>query len=338
MAWLKVRRMKALLSRSPGPAEMLELSEVPEPVPGPGEVLVAVRACAINYPDALIIEDRYQVRPERPFSPGAEVAGVVEALGPGAVSLRVGQRVIGMPGFGGLAQKLVMRADQCVPIPDMTPAHEAAALLMTFGTALFGLKWRGGLQAGERLLVLGAAGGAGMAAVEVGKALGAEVIAAGSSKAKAAAARASGADRTLVYPAGPFDAEGRKALSALIKDACPDGVDAVFDPIGGDYAEAALRALRPEGRLLVVGFTAGIPRLPLNLVLLKQCQVIGVAWGAVARDQPALFAEVAGEVVALHKAGRIRPRIAERLSLDQAPAAIARLAAREAIGKQVVVF
>ena len=301
-------------------------------------MLVAVRACALNYPDALIIEDRYQVRPERPFAPGAEVAGVVEALGEGVSSLRKGQRVIAMPGFGGLAEKLALPASRCISIPDITPAHEAAALLMTFGTALFGLKWRGRIEPGERLLVLGAAGGVGLAAVEVGKELGAVVIAAASSKAKAAAARAAGADRTLVYPPGPFDAAGRRALSGLFKDACPQGLGAVFDPVGGDYAEAALRALRPEGRLLVVGFTAGIPHLPLNLILLKQCQVIGVAWGAVARDQPELFAEVAAEVVALHAAGRIRPRITERLPLERAPEAIARLAAREAVGKSVVVF
>jgi NADPH2:quinone reductase len=330
--------MKTLLSRAPGPASTLELADIPEPQPGPGEVLVAIRACAINYPDALIIEDRYQVRPPRPFSPGAEVAGVVEAVGEGVRSLRAGQRVIAMPGFGGLAEKLVVAADRCIAIPDITPAHEAAALLMTFGTALFGLKWRGGLQAGERLLVLGAAGGVGMAAVEVGKALGAEVIAAASTRAKAAAARAAGADQTVVYPTGPFDSEGKRALSALFKDAVAGGLDAVFDPIGGDYAEAALRALRPEGRHLVVGFTAGIPQIPLNLVLLKQCQVVGVAWGAVARDRPELFAEVASKVVALHAGGRIRPRIAERLPLERAPDAIARLAAREAIGKDVVVF
>lgn len=330
--------MRALLSCSAGPAETLELAEIPEPVPGPGEVRIAVRACAINYPDVLIIEDRYQVRPERPFSPGAEVAGVVDAVGEGVSSLRKGQRVIGMPGFGGLAEKLVLPAAQCVPIPDITPAPEAAALLMTFGTALFGLKWRGELQPGERLLVLGAAGGVGLAAVAVGKALGAQVIAATSSRTKAATARAAGADSVLIYPAGPFDVEGRKGLSTLIKQACPEGLDAVFDPIGGDYAEAALRGLRPEGRLLVVGFAAGVPRMPLNLVLLKQCQVIGVAWGAVARDQPELFAAVAGEVAALHAAGRIRPMISERLPLERAPEAIARLAAREAVGKSVVVF
>jgi NADPH2:quinone reductase len=330
--------MKTLLSRAAGPAETLELAEVPEPLPGPGEVRIAVRACAINYPDALIIEDRYQVRPERPFAPGSEIAGVVDALGPGVTSLRAGQRIIGMPGFGGLAEKLVLPADRCLPISDMAPAHEAAALLMTFGTALFGLKWRGGLRPGERLLVLGAAGGVGLAAVEVGKALGAQVIGAASSKAKAAAARGAGADGVVVYPTGPFEADGRKALAHLFKGACPGGLDAVFDPVGGDYAEAALRALRPGGRLLVAGFTAGVPRMPLNLVLLKQCQVLGVAWGAVAREQPELFAEVAGEVVALHAAGRIRPRITERLPLDRAPEAIARLAAREAVGKSVVVF
>ena len=330
--------MKTLLSHAPGPAATLELAEVPEPQPGPGEVRIAVAACALNYPDALIIEDRYQVRPPRPFAPGAEVAGVVDAVGEGVMRPRLGERVIAMPGFGGLAEKLVLAADRCAPIPADARLDEAAALLMTFGTALYGLKTRGGLKAGERLLVLGAAGGVGLAAVEIGKALGAEVIAAASSEAKAAIARDAGADRTLVYPRGPFDKDGRRALSALVKDACPEGLDVVFDPVGGDYAEAALRSLRWGGRLLVVGFTAGIPQLPLNLVLLKSCQVIGVAWGAVARDQPALFAEVAAEVAQLHAAGRIRPRITERLSLDQAPAAIARLAAREAVGKSVVVF
>ena len=330
--------MKTLLSRAPGPAETLELAEVPEPSPGPGEIRIAVAACALNYPDALIIEDRYQVRPPRPFAPGAEVSGVVDAVGAGVTALGRGDRVIGMPGFGGLAETLVLPADRCVRIPPSAPFDEAAALMMTFGTALYGLKMRGGLKAGERLLVLGAAGGVGLAAVEVGKALGAEVIAAASSPDKAAMALEAGADRTLVYPRGPFDRDGKRALSALIKDACPEGLDVVFDPVGGDYAEAALRSLRREGRLLVVGFTAGIPQMPLNLVLLKSCQVIGVAWGAVARDQPALFAEAAAEVVQLHAQGRIRPRITERLTLDQAPAAIARLAARQAVGKAVVAF
>ena len=330
--------MKILLSRAPGPAATLDLAEIPEPLPGPGEARIAVRACALNYPDALIIADRYQVRPPRPFAPGAEVAGVVDAVGKGVTTLRVGERVIAMPGFGGLAEELVAPATRCIPIPDATPFDEAAALMMTFGTALYGLKHRGGVAPRERLLVLGAAGGVGMAAVQVGKALGAEVVAAVSSEAKAAEALAAGADRTLVYPRGPFDSDGRRALSALVKGVAADGLDVVFDPVGGDYAEAALRSLRWGGRLLVVGFTAGIPQMPLNLVLLKSCQVVGVAWGAVAREHPALFAEVAAEVVALHAAGAIRPRITERIPLDHAAAAIARLAAREAVGKSVVVF
>jgi NADPH2:quinone reductase len=330
--------MKALLSRTPGPAAALELAEVPEPRPGPGEVRIAVRAAAINYPDVLIIEDRYQVRPPRPFAPGAEVAGVVDAVGEGVEGVGIGDRVIGFPGWGGLAEKLVLPGRRCIPIPDGAPVDEAAALMMTYGTALYGLKARGGLRRGERLLVLGAAGGVGLAAVEVGKALGAEVIAGVSTEAKARAARAAGADAAVVYPRGPFDAEGGKALSALFKSACQEGVDVVFDPVGGDYAEAALRSLRWEGRLLVVGFPAGIPRMPLNLVLLKGCQVVGVAWGAVGREHPEDFARVTAEVVALHASGRIRPRISERLPLERAPEAIARLAAREAVGKSVVVF
>ena len=330
--------MKALLSHAPGPAASLVLEDIPEPFPGPGEARIAVRACAINYPDVLITLDRYQVRPPRPFAPGAEVSGVVDAVGEGVASPRVGDRVIGFPGWGGLAEKLVLPADRCIPIPDAAPFDEAAALMMTYGTALHGLKQRGALEPGERLLVLGAGGGVGLAAVEVGKALGAEVFAAASSPDKAEAAGGAGADRTLVYPRGPFDLDSKKALSALIKDACPGGIDVVFDPVGGDYAEAALRSLRWEGRLLVVGFPAGIPQMPLNLVLLKSCQVVGVAWGAVARDHPALFASTAAEVVALHAAGAIRPRITERLPLDRAPEAIARLAAREAVGKSVIVF
>ena len=330
--------MKALLSRAAGPPDTLELAEVPEPQPGAGEVRIAVKACAINYPDVLIIEDRYQVRPPRPFSPGAEVAGVVDAVGEDVVRPRVGDRVIGFPGWGGLAEKLVVPIDRCIPIPDETPFDEASALMMTYGTALYGLKWRGRLEVGERLLVLGAAGGVGQAAVEAGRALGAEVVAAVSSEAKAEAAKAAGAEQTVVYPRGPFDAAGRKALSAVFKTACPDGVDVVFDPVGGDYAEAALRSLSWEGRLLVVGFPAGIPQMPLNLVLLKSCQVVGVAWGAVAREHPQLFARVAAELVVMHALGRITPRVAERLPLERAPEAIARLAAREAVGKSVVVF
>jgi NADPH2:quinone reductase len=328
--------VKALISRAPGPPEALVIEEVGEPAPGPGEVRIAVAACAVNFPDALIIEDRYQVRPQRPFSPGAEVAGVIDAVGPGVGSLRAGDRVIGFSNWGGMAEKLVLPADRCVPMPAGMPFDEAAALLMTYGTALYGLKVRGSLSDGEAVLVLGAGGGVGLAAVEVGRALGARVIAAVSSEAKAEAACAAGAERAIVYPRGPFDNEGRKALSALFKGVCPDGADVVFDPVGGDYAEAALRSIRREGRFLVVGFPAGIPRLPLNLVLLKSCQVVGVAWGAVVRDDAAAFQGIASELIGLYEQGRIRPRISERFPLERAAEAIARLGAREAVGKLLV--
>lgn len=328
--------MKALLSRSAGPPETLELAEVPEPQPGPGEVRIAVACCGVNFPDALIIEDRYQVRPERPFSPGAEVSGVVDAVGEGVTAPGVGRRVMGMAAFGGMAEKLVLPADRCVAMPETMPFDDGAALLMTYGTALYGLRARGALADGETLLVLGAAGGVGLAAVQVGKALGAVVVAAASSEAKAAIAQETGADRAVVYPRGPFDRESQKALPALFKDACQGGADVILDPVGGDYTEAALRSIRPDGRLLVIGFPAGIPKLPLNLVLLKQCQVVGVAWGAMVRSDPAGFQAIAGELVRLHAEGRLRPHISGRFPLARGAEAIARLNAREAVGKLVM--
>ena len=329
--------MKIVLSRAPGPPESLTLEDVPDPSPGPGEVVIAVKACGVNFPDALIIEDRYQVRPERPFAPGAEVAGVVESLGAGVTGLAVGQRVIGFCNWGGMAQKLAIAAVRCTPMPDAMPFDEAAALVMTYGTANYALHRRAGLKAGETVLVLGAAGGVGLAAVELAKAAGARVIAATSSAVKAELARSAGADETVVYPRGPFDKEGSKALAGLFKAACgPDGANVVLDPVGGDYAEAALRAIAWEGRFLVVGFPAGIPKLPLNLVLLKGCQVVGVAWGAEARRDPEGQDADIRQLLDLHARGLIRPRISERYPLARAGEAIARLGSRQALGKIVV--
>ena len=331
--------MKIVLSRAPGPPETLTLENVPEPIPGPGQVVVAVKACGVNFPDALIIEDRYQVRPERPFAPGAEVAGVIESLDDGVTGLEVGQRVIGFCNWGGMAQKLAIDAGRCTPMPDAMPFDEAAALVMTYGTANYALHHRAGLKAGETVLVLGAAGGVGLAAVELAKAAGARVIAAASSADKAQLAGSAGADETLVYPRGPFDKEGAKALAALFKTACgADGADVVLDPVGGDYAEAALRAIAWEGRFLVVGFPAGIPKLPLNLVLLKGCQVVGVAWGAEVRRDPQGLAANVRELLDLHARGLIRPRISERFPLARAGEAIARLGSRQALGKIVVML
>ena len=329
--------MQTLLSRAPGPPETLTLETLPDPVAGLGEALVRVKACGVNFPDVLIIEDKYQLLPERPFAPGCEIAGVVEALAPGVSGLELGQRVIAYTAFGGMSELLAVAAERLVPMPEAMPFDEGAALTMTYGTAHYALHERGRLPRGETLLVLGAAGGVGLAAVELGKAAGARVIAAVSSPDKAAAARDAGADQALVYPRGPFDREAAKALSAQFKAACgPAGADVVFDPVGGDYAEAAIRAIAWNGRFLVVGFPAGIPRLPLNLVLLKSCNVVGVAWGAVIRDDPEGESLRVRELIELYDRGLIRPRVSMRFPLARGGDAIARLAAREAIGKIVV--
>ena len=281
--------MRALVSRVVGGPESLVMAELPSPVPGDDEVRIAVRACGVNFPDTLIIEDRYQFRPTRPFPPGGEVAGVVDSVGKNVSGIRAGDRVIGWCVWGGMAEKVVAKATNCVPIPEAMPFDEASAFILTYGTSYYALKNRARLRPGETLLVLGAAGGVGLAAVELGKAMGARVVAAVSSEDKLAFAREHGADHGLVYPRGPFDKQALRGLSGLFKQACPDGADVVYDAVGGDYAEAALRVVAWEGRFLVVGFPAGIPRLPLNLALLKSCQIIGVFWAAWSRGNPPSF-------------------------------------------------
>jgi NADPH2:quinone reductase len=329
--------MKALLSKTPGGPDTLVLEEVAEPQPGPGEVRIKIVACGINYPDALIIEDKYQFRPPRPFAPGAEVSGVVDALGEGVNSLAVGQRVIGSTLSGGLAEKVVVPAGRCIPMPETMPFETAAAFTLTYATSYHALKDRGHLRQGQTLLVLGAAGGVGLAAVEIGKAFGTRVVAAVSSDEKAAVAQAHGADAAIVYPRGPFDGEQRKALSAQFKDAVgADGAHVIYDPVGGDYSEAALRAIAWEGRFLVVGFPAGIPRLPLNLTLLKSCDVCGVFWGAFATRDPKGHQANMVELLALYAEGKLKPEISQVFPFERGGDAIAALAGRKAIGKVVV--
>ncbi|MDT8759375.1 NADPH:quinone oxidoreductase family protein [Sphingomonas psychrotolerans] len=329
--------MKALLSQAPGGPETLSVAELPDPVPGKGQVLVAVKACAINYPDVLIIEDKYQFKPPRPFAPGGEIAGVVEAVGEGVTQFVPGDRVLGVIGHGGLAEKVLAGAGQLYPLPEGRSFEEGAALLLTYATTIHALLDRGRLQAGQTLLVLGAAGGVGLAAIELGKAFGARVVAAVSSDEKAAAARSAGADETLVYPRAPFDREQSKALSEAFKAAAgPRGADVIYDPVGGDYAEPALRAIAWEGRYLVVGFPAGIPKLPLNLTLLKSCDVCGVFWGAFAARDPQANQAHVERLFALWEEGRIAPRVTEAYALEDGGKAIAKMAARKAIGKLVV--
>jgi NADPH:quinone reductase-like Zn-dependent oxidoreductase len=329
--------MKALLSYEPGGPETLRLSEVADPEPGPGQLLVRVRACAINYPDVLIIEDRYQFKPPRPFAPGGEIAGTVEAMGEGVSGWAEGDRVIAMIGHGGLAEKVLVAGPMALRLPPERSFEEGSALILTYATSIHALLDRGRLKEGETLLVLGAAGGVGLAAVELGKAFGARVVAAVSSDEKAEAARAAGADATLVYPPGPFDKDASKALAKQFKEAVGGGgADVVYDPVGGDYAEPALRAIAWEGRYLVVGFPAGIPKLPLNLTLLKSCDVCGVFWGAFAARDPQANAAHIATLFRLWSEGRIAPRVSATWPLERAGEAIAHMAARKAVGKLVV--
>jgi NADPH2:quinone reductase len=329
--------MKALLSRAPGGPETLELADLPDPVLGPGQLLVRVKACAINYPDVLIIEDKYQFRPERPFAPGGEIAGVVEAVGEGVTGWAEGARLIAMLGHGGLSEKVLVAAAMAIPLPEERGFEDGSALILTYGTTIHALADRAKLKEGETLLVLGAAGGVGLAAVELGKAYGARVVAAVSSEEKAEAAKAAGADVTIVYPRGPFDKDGAKALATLFKEAVgPNGADVIYDPVGGDYTEAALRAIGWEGRLLVIGFPAGIPKLPLNLTLLKSCDVRGVFWGAFAARDPKANAAHIRTLFRFWDEGKIAPKVSRTWPLAEGGEAIAYMAARQAVGKLVV--
>jgi NADPH2:quinone reductase len=329
--------MKALLSRQAGGPETLMLEEIPEPVPGRGEVRIKVRAVGVNFPDLLIIQDLYQIKPPRPFAPGGELSGVIEALGEGVTNVKVGDRVLVSPVRSAMAEKAIGNANNCWKIPDSMPFDQAAALLLTYGTSQHALKDRAQLRSGETLLILGAGGGVGLAAVELGKAMGARVIAAASSADKLALAREHGADDGVQYPLGPLDKTAARALTDKFKAACgADGANVIYDGIGGDYTEAALRAIAWGGRHLVVGFTAGIPKLPLNLALLKGCEIVGVFWGEFTQRNPALHAANVAALMALYLDGKIKPAVTERFPLSRGGEAIGRLGSRAARGKIVV--
>ena len=329
--------MKALLSVAVGGPETLALSEIDAPVAGPGQLLVAVKACAVNYPDVLIIEDKYQFKPVRPFAPGSEIAGVVEALGQGVTGFKVGDRVIAVTGHGGLVEKIAVLAASAYKLPEERSFEDGAALLMTYATSIHALADRGKLKEGDVLLVLGAAGGVGLAAVELGVAFGARVIAAVSSEEKAAAARAAGAHDTIIYGHAPFDKDASKTLANAFKAKVgPDGADVIYDAVGGDYCEPALRSIAWEGRYLVVGFPAGIPKLPLNLTLLKSCDVAGVFWGAFAARNPSANAAHIARLFRLWADGKIKPVVTHVYPFERGGDAIAALGNRSAIGKLVV--
>jgi NADPH2:quinone reductase len=325
--------IRALISETKGGPDTLVLGELAEPVAGADDVVIRVAACGINYPDTLIIEDRYQYRPERPFAPGAEVAGLVDSVGSNVEGITPGQRVLAMINWGGLAEKARVPAAHCIAMPDAMPFDEGAAFLMTYGTAYHALHQRGRIRAGETLLVLGAAGGVGLAAIEIGRAAGAHVIAAASSDAKLAVAMAKGADAGFVYPR---DASA-KDLAAQFKSACGEkGADLVFDPVGGAFSEAAMRACAWDGRLLVIGFPGGIARLPLNLVLLKGAAAVGVFYGSFITREPEANVANNRALLDLYAAGAIRPLISQRFPLELGAEAIAALSRRDAYGKLVV--
>ncbi len=329
--------MKALRTHAVGGPETLVLDDMPEPEPGEGQVRVAVRACSINFPDALMIRDLYQFKPERPYAPGSELAGVIDAVGEGVSGWSVGDRVIAMVGNGGLAEKVVVPAERLFALPDGVDFATGASLLMTYGTTIHGLKDRGHIKAGDVVLVLGAAGGVGLSAIELAKAYGARVIAGVSSEEKAQVAREAGADDVVIYGRAPFDKAQSKDLADKFKAACgKDGANIVYDIVGGDYSEPAVRAIAWEGRFLVVGFPAGIAKLPLNLTLLKSCDVCGVFWGAFTTREPERFKVQVAELFDLLKAGKINPRVSARFSLDEGSQAIAMLENRQAMGKVVV--
>ena len=322
--------MKAVLSKEVGGPETLVLEELPDPVAGAGQVLIDVKACGVNYPDVLIIEDKYQFKPTRPFAPGGEVSGVISAVGEGVTRFKVGDRVLASTGWGGYAEKLALEEGRCTPIPDNMPFDEAAAIVLTYGTSYYALKERGVLKAGETLLVLGAAGGTGLSAIELGKLMGARVIAAASSEEKLALCRQAGADDTINYASEDL----REGIMRLTGGR---GVDVVYDPVGGDYTEAALRSMAWEGRLLVIGFTTGtIPRPALNLTLLKGCSIVGVFYGAFSEREPARYDALMQELLGWLREGRIRPIISAHMPIEQATQALEILGRREVKGKIVL--
>ncbi len=328
--------MKAMLSTAPGGPETLEWTEQPTPEPGKGQVRIRVRAAGLNFPDTLIIRDLYQMKPPRPFAPGGEIAGDVEAIGEGVTGLDVGDRVLALTGFGGFATHVLAEAVKVIKIPDAMPYDDASCFIFTYGTSHHALKDRANLQPGESVLILGAAGGVGAAAIELAKAAGARVIAAVSSQDKADFCRDIGADETIIYPRD-MDRDAQKAFSAAIKDvAGKGGVDVVYDAVGGDYAEPAIRALAWKGRFLVVGFPAGIPKIPLNLTLLKGSQIVGVFWGASVMQEPKGHAENMADLFAMYAKGQIKPRISASYPIEQAAEALNLMQDRKVLGKVVL--
>ena len=322
--------MKAVVCKQYGPPESLVLEELASPTPGAGEVVISVKAASVNFPDVLIIQNKYQFKPPLPFSPGSELAGVVKQVGSGVTTFRPGDRVMAFTTYGAFAEEVKTDANRLLPLPDKMDFVTGAAFVLTYGTSDHALRDRAALKTGETLLVLGAAGGVGLAAIEIGKALGARVIACASSEEKLAVCRAHGADEGINYATEDL----RERIKALTDGS---GIDVVYDAVGGPYTEPAFRSLAWRGRLLVVGFAAGdIPKLPLNLPLLKGASVVGVFWGDFARREPKEFAASMKQLGRWYGEGRLKPHVSQTLPLEKTAEAIRLLASRQAKGKVVV--
>ncbi len=327
--------MHAWLCENPVGVEALQWKELPTPTPGPGEVLIAIEAASLNFPDLLIVQNKYQMKPALPFVPGSEYAGVVQAVGDGVKHLKVGQKVACLSGTGGFGTHTLAPAALCMPLPDGFPAVDAAAFIMIYATSWHALMDRAALKAGETVLVLGAAGGVGTAAIQLAKAAGARVIAAASSDDKCALCRELGADETINYSVHAPDGSLREEIKRLTGG---KGPDVVYDPVGGAFAEPVFRSIAWRGRYLVVGFASGpIPSLPLNLALLKGASIVGVFWGDFAKREPQANAAMMQTLAGLYGAGRIKPMIDRTLPMSELPQAYAVMGSRSVKGKLVLV-
>ncbi|MZR63024.1 NADPH:quinone oxidoreductase family protein [Alcanivorax sp. DP30] len=321
--------MRAILCKELGTADKLVIEDIASPEPGKGQVKVKVKAAGLNFPDTLIIEGKYQIKPELPFSPGGEMAGEVIAVGEGVKRYQPGQRVMGLTGYGAFAEEVLVPENQLIPVPDGMDDNTAAAFTMVYGTSYHALKQRANIQPGETLLVLGASGGVGLAAVELGKAMGATVIACASSAEKLAVAKEAGADDLINY--------AEEDLKDALKQRYPKGVDVIYDPVGDKFTEAALRNMAWNGRLLIVGFAAGdIPKIPANLALLKGCSIVGVFWGAFTQQEPMVNMQNIMELFQLFGQGKIKPRISQVFKFEDYEQALAALTSRTAKGKVVL--
>ena len=332
--------MRALQCVELGMPDKLQVNDVPDPEASPEHVVIENKAASVNFPDVLMIQGLYQFQPELPFIPGGESAGIVSAVGDGVENISVGDRVFAMTGMGAFSEKISAHNSSVVKIPDNMGFETAAALPMTYGTSIYALKQRANLKAGETLLVLGAAGGVGLATVELGKAMGARVIAAASTNEKVDLCIQHGADEGFIYPSGVLNRDQQKELSNKIKELSGGiGPNVIYDPVGGSYSEPCLRSIAWEGRYLVIGFAAGadqIPKMPLNLTLLKGCQIVGVFWGAWVGMHPEENKKNFEELFKLHSEGKIDPEVSDSFTLDDGALAIAHLKDRKAKGKVII--